>query len=268
VLLDKVTPPLGFGEVQAIDLSHWHSGIASRLSGGKLGASHRDPFLLDLVAALRATIAGQAAPKPMGRLRRLYRRLTWGSAVTALALAGAAFATNTLKLQDQACTVPVGQPELSDSCADLGLGNRPTKAERIAWSTRPKASCQGLRQFVGKFPNGVYTATATALINARTVTTEQRWTPGERPLPSPGSATGPDREAAEQAALADAQAGAERLCRNFATTSELFHYRAATLDAHPADCKPEGRKLWACHVEAIARCQLDEASEIRTEHCE
>lgn len=268
VLLDKVTPPLGFGEVQAIDLSHWHRGIASRLSGGRLGASHRDPFVLDLVAALRATIAGQPAPKPMGRLRRLYRRLTWGGVATALALAGAAFAANTLNLQDQACTVPFGQPELSDTCADLGLGNRPSRAERIAWASRPKASCEGLRNFVGQFPSGVHTATATALINARTVTTETHWTPGERPLPASGSATAPDRDAAEQAALADAQAGAERLCRNFATTSELFRYRAATLDAQPAQCQREVRKLWNCQVDAIAHCQLDEASEVRIEHCE
>lgn len=268
VLLDQVTPPLGFGEVQAIDLSHWHRGISSRLSGGKLGASHRDPFVLDLVAALRATIAGQPAPQPMGRLRRLYRRLTWGSVAIALALAGAAFATNTLALQDQACTLPIGQPELSDTCADLGLGHRPSRAERLAWADRPKASCQGLRDFVGRFPNGHFTAAATALLNARTVTSEQRWTPSERPLPSTGSATSPDRDAAEQAAVIDAQAGAERLCRNVATASEHLRYRSAILDAQAADCQREVRRLWTCQVEAIARCQLDEASEVRTEHCD
>ncbi len=268
VLLDKVTPPLGFGEVPAIDLSHWHRGITSRLSGGRLGASHRDPFVLDLVAALRATIAGQPAPKPRGRLRRLYRRLTWGGMVSALALAGAAFATNTLRLQDQACNLDIGQPELSDTCAELGLGNRPSRAERLAWSARPKASCQGLRDFVGRFPTGVYAASAAALINARTIGTEQRWAPVERALPTSGSATGHDRDSAEQAAQADAQAGAELVCRNAATTSEQFRYRATTLDALPAQCQREVHKLWICQVDTVAHCQLDEASEVRTEHCE
>ena len=60
----------------------------------------------------------------------------------------------------------------------------------------------------------------------------------------------------------------DRLCRNFATTSELFRYRAATLDAQPAQCQREVRKLWNCQVDAIAHCQLDEASEVRIEHCE
>jgi len=32
VMLDKVDPPLGFGEVQAIDLSHWKGGRATHSS--------------------------------------------------------------------------------------------------------------------------------------------------------------------------------------------------------------------------------------------
>src|SRR5262245_27843806 len=40
VTLDRVSPPLGFGEVQAIDLKGWRG-------------SRRDPFFRDLVAAAR-----------------------------------------------------------------------------------------------------------------------------------------------------------------------------------------------------------------------
>ena len=41
VTLDKVEPPLGFGELQAIDLTRWRG-------------STRDPFLQDLVAAIES----------------------------------------------------------------------------------------------------------------------------------------------------------------------------------------------------------------------
>ena len=48
VMLDKVAPPLGFGEIQAVDLTHWRG-------------SGRDPFFKDLCAAVAAKLAGAAA---------------------------------------------------------------------------------------------------------------------------------------------------------------------------------------------------------------
>ena len=53
VLLERVRPPLGFGERQAIDLSHWRGG-------------RRDPFFQDLVATIQAKRDGRPSPKPKG----------------------------------------------------------------------------------------------------------------------------------------------------------------------------------------------------------
>jgi hypothetical protein len=271
VLLDKVTPPLGFGELPAVDLSHFARGAASALSGGRLGASHHDPFVLDLVAAVRATLAGQPAPRPRGRRRRLYRRLTWGGLATGLAALGAAFAGNSLGLQDRSCELGFAQPALSDACGALGLGGRPTKDERLAWATRPTgmdAGCAGLRDFLQRYPRGRYAPVASHLLAARKVEVEQRWTPGERPLPLRESAiAGPDRNAAEEAALDAARANAEHLCKNIESTG-LFRVRHADVEPQQWDCRPEGKKAWVCAVDGVTRCQLDEGVEIQHEHCD
>src|SRR5579864_2357026 len=62
VLLDDATIPLGFGEIQAVDLRHW-KGKAS------------DPFLMDLVEAIRAKLEGRAVPPPIGPKTRVRRIL-------------------------------------------------------------------------------------------------------------------------------------------------------------------------------------------------
>jgi hypothetical protein len=271
VLLDNVTPPLGFGELQSIDLSHFARGPASALSGGRLGASHRDPFVLDLVAAVRATLAGQPAPAPRGRWRRLVRRLSWGSLATGAAALAMAFASNTLGLQEQVCNVDVAQPGVSDACGYFSLGGRPTQAERLAWAARPTepdARCDGLRDFIQRYPGSHFAPTASSLLAARRVEVEQRWTPGERPLPLRETASAsPDRSAAEMATLDAARAQAERLCRNFETTG-LFRVRQAQVEPQQWDCHPEGKKAWVCAVDGVTRCQFDEGVEIKHERCE
>ncbi|MEY4749537.1 MAG: hypothetical protein RIQ60_1751 [Pseudomonadota bacterium] len=271
VLLDKVTPPAGFATLPAIELRHFARGLASALSGGRLGASAHDPFVLDLVAAVRATMAGEPAPRPRGRRLRLVRRLAWGGLAGALGAAALAFATNTLGLQERACTLDIAQPALSDRCGAWGLGDRPTQAERLAWAARPRGtpqSCEALRGFMRQFPHGRHAAEAAALLAARKENVEQRWTSGERPLPLRESATaGPDRGTAEQAALDRAQAHAERQCQNL-ETSGLIRVRHFELDAKQWDCHPEGGKAWACVLDAVTTCQLDEGREIKTERCD
>src|ERR1700687_4551996 len=81
VRLDRVAAPLGFGELQVIDLAHWR-------------ANRRDPFLLDLVAAARAKIEGRAAPPAKGPMKRLIRRFAATSGAAALIAAAWAIGLN------------------------------------------------------------------------------------------------------------------------------------------------------------------------------
>ena len=62
ILMDKVDPPLGFGEGPAIDLTHWKRSL-------------RDPFFKDLCAAVQAKIDGREVPPAKGPMERLRRRL-------------------------------------------------------------------------------------------------------------------------------------------------------------------------------------------------
>lgn len=58
VRLDRVSPPLGFGEIQAIDLTRWKG-------------STQDPFFQDLVATIKAKMEGRPVPAAKGPIRRL-----------------------------------------------------------------------------------------------------------------------------------------------------------------------------------------------------
>ena len=168
VLLDKVDPPLGFGEIQAIDLTRWKG-------------NPRDPFFQDLRAAVAAKLEGRAVPPAKGPMKRLVRRLTLSSVASVIGL-GLVFGFNLFSAQDQVCGLPLFQPQISDACGALGIGNRPSKTERVAWASRERGSCAALRTHVERFPQGAYRAAAADMLAARRVTQKENWTPGTRRL--------------------------------------------------------------------------------------
>lgn len=260
VLLDRVELPVGFGEEQAIDLIGWGEGLRR---------SARDPFVLDLAAAIRAKLDGQPPPKPQGPMKRLMRRALAGALSAGLALGAGAFATNALNLQNGLCTLPALQPGLSDACGAVGLGGRPARAERLAWAARPAGSCEALREHLRHWPEGAYRATANALLAARSVTQAERWQPAERTLSLYVSAELADPERSEDAARAQAEArgqrDAERLCRDFPATN----HRYVGAKAQPGDwqCERSGGG-WRCGTQGRAVCQLEERAVTEVERCE
>lgn len=167
VRLDKVDPPLGFGELQTIDLSHWKS-------------NPNDPFLLDLVGVCRAKLEGAPAPAPKGPTRRLMRRAAAGSGGFALAALALALAVNAFHIQDGLCRMPGVQPALSDMCGALHAGDAPSRAERIAWQTRPAGSCDALRAHIARFPNGAYRTLAADLLQGARISRAQAFTAATR----------------------------------------------------------------------------------------
>jgi len=147
VTLDAVDPPLGFGEIQAIDLKRWKG-------------SPRDPFFKDLCAAVEAKLEGRAVPPAKGPTKRLMRWLTYSSVLSTIGFGVLAFGFNLFSAQDQVCGLPFLQPHISDFCGGLGLGHRPTKAERTAWDARESGSREALRIHIERFPEGAYGAAA------------------------------------------------------------------------------------------------------------
>jgi hypothetical protein len=255
VMLDKVDPPLGFGEVQAIDLSHWKGGS-------------RDPFFKDLSAAVTAKLEGRAVPPAKGPMKRLIRRLTYSGFASAMVFGGLAFGLNLFRAQDHLCGIPLIQPRISDVCGALGLGNRPTMRERIAWEGREPGSCAALRNHIERFPNGAYHNEAASMLAARRVTQTEVWTPTTRYLAlfEPRDDVPSANEAAAQAAaLARAQARVERQCRGFAATT-LFRFRSSTPAPQVWSCIAIAKGV-TCAFEGEAMCGLEERRIQEDESC-
>ncbi|MBS1876171.1 MAG: toll/interleukin-1 receptor domain-containing protein [Acidobacteria bacterium] len=256
VRFDNVRPPLGFGEIQTVDLIRWRG-------------DPRDPAFQDLVAVVRAKLAGRAAPPALGPRTRLMRRLRYAGLSTALAFGVAAFALNALRVQDRVCGAGVAQPALSDACGTLGLGNRPAKRERLAWENREPGSCDALRSYLAAYGAGVYRDRAAALLAARRMVRTEAWTPAARRLQLYVSQAGgarPDEDAARTDALARARDQAERLCKGFAAGT-LFRLRSSSVEAQSWECSRTPGGV-VCGFGGEAVCAVDERQTREIEQCE
>lgn len=234
-------PPLGFGEVQAIDLSRWRG-------------SARDPFFLDLVAAIQAKLEGKPVPPARGPIARLARRLTYGGIASAASAVLFAFALNFMQVQNNVCTIPFGQPLLSDTCGALGLGERPTHQERIAFEALPPGDCTALEVYRDQFEDSPLREIVDSRLNARVTEQEEQWVAGERRLALfVGGAT--DTEARARAGQ-----HAEQLCHGFAATTQFRLDRSvATGTFSCAD--------GACGISGEAICQLQERQVVTHDIC-
>jgi hypothetical protein len=119
VLLERgVRPPLGFGELQAVDLSHW-------------GGNSSDPFFQDLVSLIIAKRDGLASPKPTGPATRALRRFVFGGGLTAVIIAAFAFVWSTPVVRETSCALPV--PGLARTCCLVGFTDK-VEVRDEAWT--------------------------------------------------------------------------------------------------------------------------------------
>ncbi len=256
VTIDRLKDlPLGFGEVQAIDLSRWRGDA-------------RDPFFQDLVAAVRAKLAGAATPAPTGPARRVARRILAGGVSSAGAAALAAVAFNVFGAASVICTAPGLQPGLSDACGAVRLGERPSHAERLAWAAIPAGSCPALRAHIARFPEGAYRREAADLLTARRVSEVTQWSPVQRQLVIYFAGDGPRAASdagAKAAALAAARPAAERVCRGFGSGT-LYRFVSAEAQAQSWTCRgpPTAR---VCGFDGVAACALLQRQDVETERC-
>ena len=226
IRIDVVLPPLGFEELQAVDLRHWKG-------------SPRDPFLRDLVAACRAKLAGKPVPPARGPAARLFRRASAGSAAGALVAALWIVATNTGGVQNKFCTIPGAQPWLSDTCGAMGVGGRPSHDERIAWDARPAGSCTALRAFIARYPDSPYRSKAADLLAAATSVQAANYSAAPRTVHGyvrQSEHAFASVQAAQADARARAQADATTLCAPLNTADRLAGVDAFTPEAY--DCRP------------------------------
>jgi len=242
VRLDKVAPPLGFGEVQATDLSNWR---------GK----PNDPAIQDLVEACKAKLEERPARPATAPGRRMLRRAAIGSSSTAILLAAVTFGANLFAVQDRICAIPIAQPGLSDACGALHLGGRPNQVQRLAWGARPKGDCTALRAFANG--DGPYAAQAARLLQAATVTDASPF------APTPRTAHGYVRQsitgfASLAAAQADARTRASDDAKETACAPVDATERLNGVDITKAtfDCRPSPLGGTVCAADYVADCRL------------
>ncbi len=245
VRLDKVMPPLGFGEVQAVDLSSWKG-------------SPNDPFFLDLVEACKAKLEERPAVAARGPGRRLLRRAAAGSSASVLVLAAVTFAANLFAIQDRLCTIPGPQPALSDMCGAIHIGNQPSQTERLAWAARRPGSCADLQALIKRFPNGAYRSKAADLLQSATVTNSSPF------APDPRTARGYVRQSetpfsSQEAAQADAKtrAAADATATSCAPISDSERLDGVDMGKITYDCRPSPMGGWVCAADYVANCHIE-----------
>jgi hypothetical protein len=244
VTIDPVAPPLGFGELQAVNLKGWKG-------------HPKDPFLLDLVDACRAKLDGRPVPPAKAPSVRLYRRLRAGALGGLVTAALWALAANVGGVQGVICTIPVGQPVLSDTCGGLGLGGRPSRDERIAWQSRRPGNCDDLRAFITRFPNGANRRLAADDLTAATSSRSPAWSPAPRPARGyvRQSASGfPSTDAAQADARSRAEDDAKSLCAPLDAYERLD---SVSVTPTAYDCRPGALGGTVCALDYAATCNME-----------
>jgi hypothetical protein len=255
VLIDAVNDlPLGFGEIQALDLTRWR---------GDRGDAH----FQDVVAAVRAKLANRPTPAPRAPTKRIRRRLLWGGISSAALAAGASLSFDAFGLASQVCTMPAGQPGVSDMCGSFGLGGRPKRAERLAWETRTPGSCAVLREHIQQFPNGAFRAQAADLLTARKTSVVETWRPATKTLVlyEPAAEAAVDERAAQSSAIERARVSAERLCRGFGGGT-LYEFVSSRPMPERWSCNSTAAGT-TCAFDGHAQCELNERQQTEQEEC-
>jgi hypothetical protein len=245
--LDPVSPPFGFGELQALDLT----GLAT--------APARDGrwrYVLDVV---RARMQGLPVPPPPHRAARW-----WSVAgVLTLVLSTVGFLNDLGGLKGMVCESAAGRP----LCRSLDLPGVPGEQEEALWqAARGQSACEPFRNYLQSYAAGAYAAAAQGRLAARQTTEQHRWLPTIRTQALTVAAETAATEAASRAALqAPLQAEADRLCRAYAQ-SDVYRLDLARPTPDGVLCAPLDGKV-RCRFDGDVKCLLSERHSETVERC-
>ncbi|MBL8331040.1 MAG: toll/interleukin-1 receptor domain-containing protein [Rubrivivax sp.] len=234
LLLDRVEPPFGFGEVQALNLVGWDGDTGS-------------PNWQAVLRAVESILSGKppSVPPPLPR-----RRWAWAGGAVAVALAAIGLLADVTGLIATACRPDSG---LSGLCRWVGLG--PGEAEAEAWrQAKASASSGPLKVYLARYPTGAFAAEAQARLAACQTHDEPSWVPylGGAPLvvPSGPPLGAPTEAAARKAMQPEVQRAAQDAC-SAAPLSELYRAVPGVKPEVPDDG-------WQCRtIDGSWRCRYD-----------
>lgn len=251
LLLDRVVPPFGFGEVQALQLVDWHGRAQS-------------PNWQAVLRATKAILAGKPAPPaPLGR-----RRWAWTGAALAAALAVIGLLADLTGLHATLCKPDGGMSRL---CGWAGLG--PSDDEVAAWTQARSSNAIGpLRAYLAKYNNGAFAAQAQARLAACHKLVDVSWAPyiGGAPLvvPSGPVKAAPTEAGAKQAMQSEVQRAAADAC-SAGPLSELYRSVPGAMPEVPAggwDCRSADAG-WRCRYDGKITCPQEKRQSVEREVC-
>lgn len=249
VRIDHITEPLGFGEIQSLDLVDWRG-------------NPRDLRFQNLIAAAKAVVAGGPHPRPMTPSRRARLLVAWvsGLGVAATVLG---FATNLIGLQKPLCKIP----GLHAVCASWELGGVPTKEEETLWAQRVAGDCEGLRAYLVSFPKGAFAEEAGRILQAAETLEEESWVPDViRPVLTVRSTLAP--LASEEAARADALTRGETEAKQACAGFETGEFRLVSVTAEPQSWRCSARGSgWVCGFDGQAVCRVEARRVMQSQVC-
>lgn len=246
VRIDDVELPLGFGELQALDLIRWEGDDSN-------------PGFQEVVAAARARVEGRPIRPPLDR--RVRRRAVWAGG-SSIFLATAILIASQSGVQRIACKVP----GLREVCGEMGLGGVPSRTEEALWLGRRSGDCDALRSFLRTSPRGVYAKEAQARLAGAKIEAKETWTEEERRLPlvvPSGLRAFPTRQAAQDDAIARAPKEAQEPCLGF--NQGEFRLRSVRGVPTTWECSERlGGHFCGFNGEAVCEVQVRHLAQVET----
>lgn len=250
VLLDPVALPLGFGELQALDLIGWT---------GRSADSRWQHF----VATARAIATGKPRPKPpLGRIRR------WGEigATVGIVLAALGFVNDVLGLRGALCYTD----SVRGICRSLGLVDGPSPVEERAWAMAKRGpDGDGYRHYLNTYPQGAYAQQAHRRLAACRKLVELHWLARDHSLPLvvlPVLRAAASESAAREQALPRVLSEAKDTVCGIYSQTETHKLRGVRLDEAGWQCE-SALSGWRCRYDGKAICEIDERSTTEREVC-
>ncbi len=244
VRIDDIELPTQLSSVTIYDLRDWRAQPNNwrKWLGGNL-------FLREIVAAAKFKVAGKDPPPPDAARKMLYRQV-----ITILPAVGAAF---------YFVTTAIGL------WVDLDLAKGASNKEETAWTALQKDSCNDLRSFLTKFPNGYYANQTQARLDGRTIETQRQWEKIKRVMPlyigSGDMEPSGSRQLANEQILRRAETEAANICSGLAEAGQA-KLVDNIIEGAIKGCDNFGGQF-SCSYEGKALCEIEEPRDIEVEIC-